>query len=246
MSEVGKKLPMEQSPTTGLTQKAEQTRQRILDSALHLFAIKGYEGTTLREIAAEAGCSLGLTYRYFTRKEELVLSLYRRFDLELETQVSVLPSAPLAERFHRTMLTQFALMAPYRNALGGIFDAMLNPKSEVGVFSESATDVRSQSRKVFVTLVSGATDAPREPQAGNLATVLYGICLALQLFWLQDRSQDTQTTYALLSFARDMLVLVRPMLLLPPTAKALARLVRIIGPLLGDDKGLGEHPQTLA
>lgn len=232
---------MEQSSTTGLTQKAEQTRQRILDSALHLFATKGYEGTTLRDIAADAGCSLGLTYRYFKRKEELMLSLYRRFALELETQVSELPSASLADRFQRTMQTQFALMTPYRDTLGAIFDAMLNPKSEVGVYSESAADVRTRSRQVFVTVVSGATDAPREPQSGYLATVLYGLCLALQLFWLQDRSRDTQTTYALLSFVHDMLVLVRPLLVLPPAAKALVRLVHIIGPMLGDDKGLGEH-----
>lgn len=51
------------------TRKAEQTRQRILDSALELFASKGYEGTTMRDIAAQAECSPGLAYRYFSGKE---------------------------------------------------------------------------------------------------------------------------------------------------------------------------------
>ncbi len=92
---------MEQPRSVGSTQKAEQTRQRILDSALKLFATKGYEKTTLRDIAAEAGSSLGLTYRYFARKEELVLSLYRQLARDLETQVGELAPASLADRFHR-------------------------------------------------------------------------------------------------------------------------------------------------
>jgi AcrR family transcriptional regulator len=226
---------MEQLRTTGVTQKAEQTRQRILDTALRLFATKGYERATLREIAAEAGCSLGLTYRYFTRKEELVLSLYRRLTLELEEQVAVLAPASLADRFQRTMLAQFALMAPYRDTLGAIFDAVLNPRSEVGVFSESATDVRQQSRKLFIMVVAGATDAPRKPQVDDLATVLYGLHLGFVLFWLQDRSPDTRITLELLAFVHDMLGLVRPLLSTPPVVKALVRLARILGPMLGDD-----------
>lgn len=226
---------MEQPRTTSVTQKAEQTRQRILDTALQLFATKGYERTTLREIAAEAGYSLGLTYRYFTRKEELVLSLYRRLALELEQQVAVLAPVSLADRFQRTILAQFALMAPYRDTLGAIFDAVLNPRSEVGVFSESAADVRQQSRTMFITVVTGATDAPRQSQVSDLATVLYGLHLGLVLFWLQDRSPATRTTLELLAFVHDMLGLVRPLLSTPPVAKALVRLTHILGPMLGDD-----------
>jgi len=219
----------------GSTQKAEQTRQRILDSALKLFASKGYEKTTLRDIAAEAGSSLGLTYRYFARKEELVLSLYRQLARNLETQVSELAPASLADRFHRTMLTQFELMAPYRDTLSAIFDAVLNPRSEVGVFSEGSADVRLQSKKLFIEVVAGATDTPRASQAGNIATILYGAYLGLVLFWLQDRSPGTRTTFELLSFTRDMLVLVRPLLVVSPVAGALARLARILGPMLGDE-----------
>ena len=230
---------MEQPRTAGVTAKAEQTRQRILETALRLFGTKGYEGTTMRDIAAEAGCSLGLTYRYFTRKEDLVLSLYRRLALDLETELSKLPAGPLADRFQRTVLIQIALMAPYRETLGAIFDAALNPRSTVGVFSEGTSDVRQQSRRLFLKVVTGATDAPRGPQVGYLATVLYGLYLALVLFWLQDRSHETRTTHELLAFVHDMFALVRPILVLPPVAKALARLAHIIGPMLGDESGAG-------
>ena len=74
--------------TEALSGKALQTRQHILDTALNLFASQGYQKTTLREIATRAGVSLGLAYRYFARKEELVAALYEQ--LTVETALSVL------------------------------------------------------------------------------------------------------------------------------------------------------------
>ena len=76
---------------------------------------------------------------------------------------------------------------------------------------------------------------PRQSQVGDLATVLYGLHLGLMLFCLQDRSPDTRTTLELLAFVRDMLGLVRPLVLTPPVAKVLVRPTRILGPMPGDE-----------
>lgn len=226
---------MEEPQTRGMTQKAESTRKHILECALHLFAAKGYEGTTMRDIAAEAGCSLGLTYRYFASKEELVLVLYRALAAELETYVSTLPSASLADRLQSTVRRQLELMAPHRDTLAALFGTALNPRSKAGVFGDETADVRRQSRDIYIAVVAGATDVSRKTQIGSLATVLYGMHLAMVLFWLIDQSKDTQRTQAFIIFLRDMLALIRPFLRFPPISKALARLAAIIGPMLGDD-----------
>ena len=225
---------MEQQQSTGLTPKAEATRQRILDAALMLFAAKGYEATTMRDIAAAAECSLGLTYRYFVRKEELVLALYQRLATQFAETFRKLPPAPLAESFYRAMKAHFELMAPYREAWGSIFDAALNPLSPVGVLGENTIEIRRMVLGVFREVVTKATDAPKEPQAHHLTIILYGANLALGLFWLQDRSPDNKPTYELLAFTRDMIALLRPLLGLPPLSKAVARLARIIEPVMGD------------
>ena len=61
---------MVESSERVLTPKARRTRERILEAALALFAERGYEATTMRDVAREAGASLGLAYRYFESKEE--------------------------------------------------------------------------------------------------------------------------------------------------------------------------------
>jgi AcrR family transcriptional regulator len=54
---------------------AAQMRERIMVGAQHAFAESGYRATSVPAIAAEAGVSVGLIYRYFSSKEELFLSV---------------------------------------------------------------------------------------------------------------------------------------------------------------------------
>src|SRR5215510_14155141 len=55
---------------------SEETRRQILDTALTLVRERGFDATTMRDIAARAGLSLGATYYYFHSKEALVGAYY--------------------------------------------------------------------------------------------------------------------------------------------------------------------------
>ena len=227
---------LESSESPHLTPKAVLTRQRILDTALQLFATKGYEKTTMRDIAAAAGCSLGLTYRYFASKEDLVLELYHWLATQLEEQVRLLPAGPIADRFHHLMRGLLGVMEPHRLTLGALFGAALNPLSRAGVFGAEGADIRQSARAAYIPVVTQAKDAPRASQVDALATLLYGLQLALVLFWLQDLSSGAHRTQELLLFVHDLLGRIRPLLRLPLIAQTLARFVHIIGPLLGQDE----------
>jgi AcrR family transcriptional regulator len=210
-----------------LTPKAQQTRDHILNTALALFIANGYEATTMRDIAAEVGCSLGLAYRYFARKEELVLALYEQMVTETTEQIEHLPASALSVRFHAIMRDRLATAEPYREALGALFGAAANPSSGVSVFGAAAGDLRERGHRAFVQMVTGASDAPPPAQIDTLATLLYGLHFALILFWLYDRTPGQQATADLLAFVRDMLGMLRRAIILPPVSRTLARLARI-------------------
>ena len=57
--------------------EAEKTRERVLASALSLFAKKGYEHTTFTDIAARLKMTKGAVYWHFDSKEALVVELVR-------------------------------------------------------------------------------------------------------------------------------------------------------------------------
>ena len=68
---------MEKQRITGgaiVQTRAVKTREKILETALGLYAGKGYYNTTVDEIAKAAGVSVGTAYRYFSDKKQLLLA----------------------------------------------------------------------------------------------------------------------------------------------------------------------------
>src|SRR5262249_45967402 len=64
-----------------------QRRERILDSAVRVFADKGYHGTLVDEIAAEAETSKGGVYFHFPNKQAIFLALLDRLAVILRDRV---------------------------------------------------------------------------------------------------------------------------------------------------------------
>ncbi len=61
----------------------ERNQEKIEAAALRLFIGRGFYGTSVRDIAQEAGVSLGNIYNYYRTKEQLFSSLVRRYDLRM-------------------------------------------------------------------------------------------------------------------------------------------------------------------
>jgi AcrR family transcriptional regulator len=62
--------------------KRERGKQRVaalMDAGAELFAEKGYEATTMTEIASRAGAAIGSLYQFFPSKEALAEALFNRF-----------------------------------------------------------------------------------------------------------------------------------------------------------------------
>lgn len=55
-----------------------QTRERLIETAQHLFVSNGYGGASIRDIADKAGYSQGAFYSNFSSKEDVLLELLRR------------------------------------------------------------------------------------------------------------------------------------------------------------------------
>jgi AcrR family transcriptional regulator len=235
---------MEETLRRALTPKARRTRERILEAALALFADRGYEATTMRDVAREAGASLGLAYRYFASKEEFALALYMRLAEESEDWArDRLAGGTVAERFEAAMLAKLDQVSPHRGPLAALLTRALDPNSSTSALGQGTAEVREKMGGVFLEVVRGASDAPRERQARELATVLYGVHLAIILYWFHDKTQDARATRELVGSVGEMLRYLRPALRLPPMIRVLSRLagtLENVG-MSGPEPGNTEH-----
>ncbi len=64
-----------------------KTRNRILDAAKKLFPEKGFHGTNSKQIAAEAGVSIGSFYSYFKNKKRLFVEVFREYETDRIMQI---------------------------------------------------------------------------------------------------------------------------------------------------------------
>jgi AcrR family transcriptional regulator len=96
---------------------SSQRRAQIVEGAVRALADKGYFGTTIEDIAGQAGVSKGLIYVYFEDKRDVLFLTLR---LVLETYARELPAllegieGPL-ERLHTALSTYCRLIDRYRD-----------------------------------------------------------------------------------------------------------------------------------
>ncbi len=76
--------------------QSSATKERLLSSALELFAVHGYHGTSLRDISGAAGVNVSLISRYFQGKKGLYQSCFHVLNRKIDTHKST-----LLELFHQ-------------------------------------------------------------------------------------------------------------------------------------------------
>ena len=93
-------------------QRRGDTRQRIQDVALELFAEQGYEKTSLREIAERLDVTKAALYYHFKTKEEIIVSLFEDLTKPIEDLIEWGRQQP------HTLETKQEIVRRYSEALG--------------------------------------------------------------------------------------------------------------------------------
>ncbi|MGA7678044.1 MAG: TetR/AcrR family transcriptional regulator [Dehalococcoidia bacterium] len=70
-----------------------QRKQQIFDAALKVFSKKGFDQTTIPDIAQEAGVAIGTIYNYYQSKHDLLLSIIKGY-ISTESFIGLLEQPP--------------------------------------------------------------------------------------------------------------------------------------------------------
>ncbi|MBI2755873.1 MAG: TetR/AcrR family transcriptional regulator [Chloroflexi bacterium] len=177
-------------------------------------AERGWHQTPLRDVAAEAGVSVGLLYRYFPSKRAVVLALYDDLSARYAVQAQQMQRGRWRDRFLYALTTSLGVLEPHRGTLSALVPVLVGDAEE-GLFAPGTAFSRLRVQAVFVEAVGGATDAPRGPLAPALGRMLYLLHLAGLLWWLLDRSPDQRATWTLVTLLEPALRLAAPALRVP-------------------------------
>jgi AcrR family transcriptional regulator len=196
--------PRKRGRPAGQTAQGAAARDRLYATAMRLIAARGYEATTLRDIARDARVSVGLLYRYFPSKQAVVIALYDDLSTEYARQAEEMPLGKWRDRFIFAMKTSLRVLEPHQLALRALTPVLVGDPEE-GIFAASTAFSRLRVQQVFEAAVTEATDAPTPPLAEALGRLLYLIHLAVLLWWLLDKSANQRATAKLVALTQQLL-----------------------------------------
>jgi AcrR family transcriptional regulator len=182
------------------TVKSEETRARILESALALFREQGFEKTTMREIAARANVAVGGAYYYFESKETLVMEFYLNAQHAMEPAIleGLKRKKSFESRLRSLIEAKLEYFAPNRRLLGAL-SAHTDPEHPLSPFSEATKEIRDKDIGFF----EQAMEAPgvRIPAdlKPHLPRLLWLYQMGLILFWVYDSSPHQAKTERLMT-----------------------------------------------
>jgi AcrR family transcriptional regulator len=179
--------------------KSAETRARILDAAMELFRRHGFEETTMREIAAEAGVAIGAAYYYFDSKDAIVLAFYDQSQQELDPLIeqALASGKHLKDRLAALLDAKLKYFAPNRRLLGALA-AHADPEHALSPFGARTLEIRERDVESFArALESSGIRVPQDLQP-HLPQILWMYQMGLILFWIYDRSPAQERTRTLI------------------------------------------------
>ena len=99
------------------------------------------------------------------------------------------------DRFLFAVTASLEVLERHRTALRALTPLLVADPDE-GIFATSTAFSRLRVQQVFEQVVTGSSDAPRQPLAGALGRLLYLVHLAVILWWLLDRTPNQRATIA--------------------------------------------------
>jgi AcrR family transcriptional regulator len=171
------------STTPGLRErKKEETRRTIRETALRLFAERGFDGVTLAEIAQEANVSVATLFNYFPRKEDLIYAGMEAYERELLRAIRErTPGESVISAFSRFVLDMRGLLGSREPDAAERLAAISRVITESPELLAREGEILAQYTHALAALIAEETRAAADDiTAWAAANALMGVSRALR------------------------------------------------------------------
>lgn len=159
------------------------TRQRIQDVALGLFAEQGYEKTSLREISEKLDVSKAALYYHFKTKEDILVSIFEDLNRPVEDLIAWGREQP------RTLETKKEILARYNDALVDAAPLFRFMQENQATVRDLSVGVTMKGRVVALIDLIKDPDAPLVDQVRCLSAIF---TMHAGMFALNDFDGDPE------------------------------------------------------
>jgi AcrR family transcriptional regulator len=208
---------------------SEDTRRQIFGTALTLFREQGFEHTTMRDVAAQVGVSLGAAYYYFASKDAIIGAYYGHVhDVHAVRCREALDTKPdLRGRLRVALHGKVDVLQGDRKLLRALFRYGGDPDHELSWFGPATAQRRRESIALFAEVLAGESLPADLRDAGP--TLLWALHMGVLLFFVYDESPNQRRTRRLIDATVDLAVDLRRIVASPFLRPVRRRLLGLLG-----------------
>ena len=155
----------------------EKTKQRLIEAVGNLLRTKGFQQVKVNEVAAEAGLSKILIYRYFRDLDGLIDAYIRQKDFWISYQLKKDTPENIQEQIKQMYRDQINSMRQDQ----AFRELHLKELADRKPLSEEVEKIREKNGINLIEKVSQATGRPKE-EVASLASILGGALTYLTLY----------------------------------------------------------------
>lgn len=184
-------------------QAKETNRKKILETAAALFAEKGFEETTTRDIAAAVGMASGTMFNYFENKEALAMTLVSEaLDAGREKFARRRNgSESLAEELFLLITSELRVLKPYREFIGPVLESAMSLFSKTSVSAEGEK-ARTGHLSIVGEIIARQGYSSVPPLVSS--SLYWSLYLGILAFWSSDESRNQEETLALIDYSLNL------------------------------------------
>ncbi len=181
----------------------ENNRRKILEVADQLFAQKGYESTTTRDISMACGMAKGTLFNYFKSKETLAMTLVAR---AMESGRKAYERRKTGEeRFEEDLflliVSELRALKSYRKYIGPVLE------SAMSVFSKACPcEAGEKAREAHLETVAHILSIHgfETRDSPVIITLYWSLYLGILAHWSRDTSNNQAETLTLVDYSMQM------------------------------------------
>ena len=152
--------------------RTAQTRAEIVDAAIGLFAVQGFDATSMEQVADAAGVSRRTVYRYFPTKDDLVFESPRQWLAVLnETLDTRTPEESTRDVFGRALLDVARFIESNRATVVAQFSILAASPALMSRHGRSDAEWTARYLELLGPDVAGETDGPLLATVAAMALV---------------------------------------------------------------------------
>ena len=208
---------------------SEETRRQILDTALALFRERGFEQTTMRDIAAGVGVSLGAAYYYFKSKEAIVGAYYDyvQYEHAARCRDAFGRGGTLRDRLRAALHSKMDIMQGDRRLLRALFRYGGDPEHSLSWFGPATKDQRALSVAIFADCI--AEERLPADVRDVAPMLLWALHMGVLLYFVYDDSPNQRRTRRLIDAVVDFAIDMRRVVTSPLLRPLRRRVINVLG-----------------